>query len=615
MKPHPVLLPIDAVRTDGGTQIRAELNPFLIDDYAAAVQTGAVFPPVVVFSDSTDYWLADGIHRLAAGREAGLTEISADVRSGTRREAVLFAVGANASHGLRRTNADEHRAVLLLLEDEEWRHWSDREIARVAVVSHEFVRTQRARLSVNRCQMGERTVRRGTTTYSMSTSGIGTTQRLALEVRDLLRDTPIAEDRTELHILVRLAPEEQRDVASWIASGAAPTVKSAVKAVEARRREVQTREAEALLAGSVAPGRVIRPGEWCCLGRHRLYCGDTSDEAFFSPLPKAEFAFADPPYNAGVAQWDSNFEWKHDWLIEQAEVVAITPGIAALCDFARTTAMPYRWTVASWITNGMTRGELGFGNWIAVLLFSHERLFRGVQDLVRVSIRTSESRVGLRNKCPPGGKFPMANTLYEPGNAEFSDIAHRAAQRLIYPRMFGVVEEQITYEDVRIDADTTNERYRILDGEMGVDRIATITHPLLEASLSFHVQERFRKPEHAGRRDVTITEWNHASNRRSEFYKISAGYFLYAYYDEAVDRFLDAIVFNVDDLKLAVIQGRVEYERGWYRKKNQTFLVFTFAELRRIGVVRYHQEQEGISGRRLLVDPRILAEPRHSPLS
>jgi DNA methylase/ParB-like nuclease domain len=417
MQPQPVLLPIDAVHTDGGTQIRTELNQFLIDDYAAAVQAGAVFPPVVVFSDGTDYWLADGFHRLEARRRAGFTEISADLREGTRRDAVLFAVGANVSHGLRRSNSDKRRAVLVLLEDEQWRCWSDREIARIAVVSHEFVRTLRARSSVNNCQIGERTVRRGATTYSMSTSGIGTTHRLAPEIRDLLRDTPIAEDRGELQRLVRLAPEEQREVASWIAGSSAPTVKQAAKAVEAHRREAQTKEVEGAFTDLVPPGRVVRPGEWWCLGRHRLYCGDTSEEAFFSRLPKAEFAFADPPYNAGVAQWDANFEWKHDWLIERAEVVAVTPGIAALCDFARTTTMPYRWTVASWITNGMTRGELGFGNWIAVLLFSHERLFRGAQDLVRVSIRTSESdATGHRGRKPSELLVWFLNTFTASGD-------------------------------------------------------------------------------------------------------------------------------------------------------------------------------------------------------
>jgi hypothetical protein len=38
---------------------------------------------------------------------------------------VLHSAGANAMHGLRRTNADKRRTVMLLLQDEEWAAWSD----------------------------------------------------------------------------------------------------------------------------------------------------------------------------------------------------------------------------------------------------------------------------------------------------------------------------------------------------------------------------------------------------------------------------------------------------------------------------------------------------------
>jgi hypothetical protein len=73
----------------------------------------------------------------AAYRQAGATEILADVRQGTRRDAVLFSVGAT-----RRTTCaapTTRRAVLTLLNDEEWSKWSDREIARRCNVHHDLV--------------------------------------------------------------------------------------------------------------------------------------------------------------------------------------------------------------------------------------------------------------------------------------------------------------------------------------------------------------------------------------------------------------------------------------------------------------------------------------------
>jgi hypothetical protein len=123
-----------------------------------------------------------------------------------------------------------------------------------------------------------------------------------------------------------------------------------------------------------------------------LYCGDTSSENFIKQLPDAKFAFADPPYNAGVADWDNSFAWQHDWLTEKAGIVAVTPGIISIFDFARITKMPYRWSMSCWIDNGMTRSPLGFGNWIYIALFSEDsNLHCNCQDIVRVSIKTNET--------------------------------------------------------------------------------------------------------------------------------------------------------------------------------------------------------------------------------
>ncbi len=59
--------------------------------------------------------------------------------NGGERDAILRGVGSNASHGLRRTQADKRRAVERLLRDEEWSKWSNRKIAEVARVDHKTV--------------------------------------------------------------------------------------------------------------------------------------------------------------------------------------------------------------------------------------------------------------------------------------------------------------------------------------------------------------------------------------------------------------------------------------------------------------------------------------------
>jgi hypothetical protein len=103
--------------------------------------------------------------------KVGTPKIEADVRPGSRRDAVLFSAGANASHGLRRTNDDKRRAVLILLDDAEWGAWSDREIARRCGVDNKTVSSLRARPSEEVPQI--RTVERNGTTYQQNTAAIG----------------------------------------------------------------------------------------------------------------------------------------------------------------------------------------------------------------------------------------------------------------------------------------------------------------------------------------------------------------------------------------------------------------------------------------------------------
>ena len=154
-----------AIRTDGGTQARAELHAATIVEYAEAMQAGAQFPPVIVYYDGTDYWLADGFHRTEAARRSGTT-LTADIRPGTRRDAVLWAVGANDAHGLRRTRADIQRAIETLLRDSEWGQWSDREIARQVHCHHNTVAAARDRLSGEISQIEARTVERRGSRYT-----------------------------------------------------------------------------------------------------------------------------------------------------------------------------------------------------------------------------------------------------------------------------------------------------------------------------------------------------------------------------------------------------------------------------------------------------------------
>ncbi len=53
-----------------------------------------------------------------------------------KRDAILYACGANATNGIRRTNADKRQAVERLLTDEKWSLWSNVTIAKHCLVSN-----------------------------------------------------------------------------------------------------------------------------------------------------------------------------------------------------------------------------------------------------------------------------------------------------------------------------------------------------------------------------------------------------------------------------------------------------------------------------------------------
>lgn len=164
--------PQDVVTT-GGTQSRVALCEDTVATYAEAMKSGSTLPPIVVYHDGSTYWLADGFHRLMAHIRNGADWLAADVRQGTRREAVLHSVGSNAEHGLPRTNADKRHAVLLLLKDEEWGQWADREIARRCYVAASFVGDLRARICSPTTDKHPRKAERNGTTYVQNTANIG----------------------------------------------------------------------------------------------------------------------------------------------------------------------------------------------------------------------------------------------------------------------------------------------------------------------------------------------------------------------------------------------------------------------------------------------------------
>jgi ParB-like chromosome segregation protein Spo0J len=127
------------IKIDSSLQGRCKLNQEVVDEYSEILREGGKLPAITVYRVGSSHYLVDGWHRYFAHKKAGLADIPTTVIDGTIRDATLYAVGANDDHGLRRTNDDKRKSVMMLLDDFEWAEWSDREIAKAVKVSSMFV--------------------------------------------------------------------------------------------------------------------------------------------------------------------------------------------------------------------------------------------------------------------------------------------------------------------------------------------------------------------------------------------------------------------------------------------------------------------------------------------
>lgn len=135
------------IAVDEGTQVRAAINEDVVANYAQAMARGDAFPPIVLFHDGNVYYLADGFHRVMAARRNGSTLIPSDVKTGTKADALWFALGANKANAHRMTEADKKHAVYLAFQT--WPDRSQREISDQIGCAQSYVQKLRADYQVN----------------------------------------------------------------------------------------------------------------------------------------------------------------------------------------------------------------------------------------------------------------------------------------------------------------------------------------------------------------------------------------------------------------------------------------------------------------------------------
>jgi hypothetical protein len=120
-----------------------------------------------------------------------------------------------------------------------------------------------------------------------------------------------------------------------------------------------------------------------------IYHGDCRDI-----LPDVWFGvdtlLTDPPYGIDKADWDSSFpHWLWSVVPPFISAAGIMPGVWNLPMMPMAFGgLRYKWTLCAHLVNGMTRGAVGFGNWIPCVLYAaeHRSLHAKDSDVRRFTV-------------------------------------------------------------------------------------------------------------------------------------------------------------------------------------------------------------------------------------
>lgn len=189
---------------------------------------------------------------------------------------------------------------------------------------------------------------------------------------------------------------------------------------------------------------------------------------------------------------------------------------------------------------------------------------------------------------PKPGRTPHADKVnYSRANRAFTRDAAVEAARVLYPAAFGTAIE------IRSMDGTADDHHR------GIDVVVRVPcpHPF-EGYAEITVQERFRRPEFAHFRDLTMSEWDYVYDEPAELYKIEADLIAVGYFDpEAAGEgwapggggLGEAVLVETARMKTALAQNRLRARRRVHKAQNRSFVTVPFDALLRAGCVFHYR--------------------------
>lgn len=436
---------------------RRKINEGRVTEIAHSISEVGLINPITL---TQDYALVAGAHRLEACKRLGWQAIEATIIEATGLMAELAEIDENL---MRNDLTEMERSMQIArrkrIYDELYPHTKHGAIGngRVAKVGNSTPRFTTATSEVT--GESERTIYRQVKR--------GEELAKAPELVQRIEQLPqIANSGAALDELIATPPEKREALLGAIEDGRANSLQEAKREVKKQEREEKRARLSVEVEDTqVNVARVIyKTGDIVEIGNIIALCEDNRSEKARALIDNvgAAFIFCDPPYNAGVADWDGDFVWQQDYLIDLAPIVAVTPGIGNIDTFMRQTAMPYKWSTATFIENGMTRGALGFGNWIYTALFSRESIHRNAQDVWKITINARDGHeLGAKRQKPPMYLSYLIDLLSKDGDTIVDAFAGSG--------IFGIVAQRLNRRAVLIEKneDTFNAMVQRLIDKQG----------------------------------------------------------------------------------------------------------------------------------------------------
>jgi ParB family transcriptional regulator, chromosome partitioning protein len=202
-------------------------------------------------------------------------------------------------------------------------------------------------------QMIEGTAIADSTTELLKVARAGASERILVEqAQQALRLAQTIGKQTEAQLQAQLLAEaeaRQKEL-QMLALKSALAERDARLALKKVQRQLTQSKVEkvAIAAKSIS---VKVSDEWI-LGRHLVYCGDTSSQDFMNLLPG----------NAALAIATLSSSWEHDYLLDEAKIVAVLRSEGQVYEFCSRHRLPFQY-------------ELLLGN-LYVGIFSHQSIFK-----------------------------------------------------------------------------------------------------------------------------------------------------------------------------------------------------------------------------------------------